>query len=594
MKKITLLLSFLFCSFLSLYSQNSLTVNAATYLATNEIDEVNGVDVAPDGTIVVAGKLFSYSNSNALVYNLLGGGDATVVRLNSKGDVVLSITHIGNAGSTINDIQVGDNGQIAITGAFGVGLLKADGSDFVWYDNTIVKGTVDAHSNSFYGWFDLSVNKQRYKRAMSRVSIGSDGVTATIQQAANYGPSYLYVYDNQGTLLFDSIFPATTTKVFPDRTFSGDYNINVYPLDVCVDGKNKSVIIAGWNPRKDHSRHLTDHPIHMPYIKCFDYSGKMKWYDYDWRAKDVYDMVDYYADSRINDIVLGRDGYLYTAGYIHGGDHMFVIGPKNIVRNDALAVSYDAYSSPYGMGAGIDHAFFCQYDPLNGNMIKGQAAIVRKKTDGNGQPNQSQIKGLMADEKGKLYLAGYCQPYIKNRSLQTINGVPVGAKDTCEAFIMVVNPGWQSRETWTVLTKDKLEGAFWGLGYRNGIVAAAGEVFKGEAITTANAIMSARMTNYDGYLVAWGNYSNATSLPTNKINNEDVKVYTSDFNDRIIINGKNISTISICDISGKIIKIQKSQDTETIIPINNLSSGIYVTTIKLQNGEKIIRRIIKK
>lgn len=582
---------FVLASLFNLPAQNSLISNAATYLCTDGVDEVNGVDVAPDGSIVVVGKLFSYSKPGALIYNLLGGGDATVVRLNRLGTVVLSVTHIGTVDGTVNDVQVGDDGRIAITGSFGVGLLKADGSSFEWVDTSIQIGTVAAHSNSFYAWFNLTENKQRYKRAMSRVSIGSDGTTATIQQVANYGSSYLYVYDTNGNMVFDSIFPASTTKVFPDRTFTNNYNINVYPNDICVDGKNKSVIIAGWNPRMDDSRHMLNHPIHMPYIKCLDYAGNMKWLDYDWRAKDVYEAADYYADSRFNDIVLGRDGYLYTAGYIHGGDHMFILDPKSMILNNALAVGFDSYSSPYSMGAGIDHAYICQYDPLTGNIIKGEGVIVRKKTNGTDKPNQSQVKGLMADENGKLYLAGYCQPYIKNRDLQTINGIAVGAKDTCESFAMVLNPGWKSREIWTVPNKNLLEGAFWGLGYRNGIVAAAGEVYSGEAITV-NAIDPARMPNYDGYLLTWGNYLLANNAPpvTSISPAANVKIVDN----MLIVSGVDVKQLLLCDIAGMVLSTVNSQSSNEIsLAISSLAKGTYLAKIVDSKGNSQTSKILK-
>ncbi len=581
----------LFVALWGLNAQNNLVSNAASYLCTDGVDEVNGVDVAPDGSIVVVGKLYDYSKPGATVYNLLGGGDATVVRLNSSGSIVLSITHIGSVGGTINDVQVADDGRIAITGSFGVGLLKADGSNFEWVDTSIQIGTVDAHSNSFYGWFNLAQNKQRYKRAMSRISIGSDGTTATIQQVTNYGSSYLYVYDTNGTLVFDSIFPATTTKVFPDRTFTNNYNINVYPNDICVDGKNKSIIIAGWNPRMDDSRHMLDHPIHMPYIKCMDYLGNMKWIDYDWRAKDVYDGADYYADSRFNDIVLGRDGYLYTAGYIHGGDHMFILNPKTMVLNNALAVGFDSYSSPYSMGSGIDHAYICQYNAVNGDMIKGEGVLVRKKTNGTDKPNQSQVKGLMADENGKLYLAGYCQPYIKNRALQTINGIAVGAKDTCEAFVMVLNSDWKSREIWTVPNKNLLEGTFWGLGYRNGIVAAAGEVFAGEAITV-NAIEPVRKAGYDGYLLAWGNFSIINNTPSaiSISNSFNVKIS----NNTLTVETPNILQILLCDITGKVLgEVNGQAKNEVSLSIDNIPKGIYFVKVTDTNGTNTSRIIIK-
>jgi len=363
----------------------------------------------------------------------------------------------------------------------------------------------------------------------------------------------------------------------------------VYPNDICVDGKNKSVIIAGWNPRTDDSPHMLDHPIHMPYIKCMDYVGNMKWLDYDWRAKDAYDNAGY-ADSRINDIVLGRDGYLYTAGYIHGGDHMFIVGPKDIVVNNALAVGFDSYSSPYSMGAGIDHAYICQYDPLNGNMIKGEGVIVRKKTNGTDKPNQSQVKGLMADENGKLYLAGYCQPYIKNRALQTINGIAVGAKDTCEAFVMVLNSDWKSREIWTVPNKNLLEGTFWGLGYRNGIVAAAGEVFAGEAITV-NAIQPSRMANYDGYLLTWGNYSVVNKVPT--VISNSLKVIIT--NNMITIRSQNMQQVLLYDSSGKVLtRLDGQSKNEVSFSVNKLAKGIYFAKVTNTDGVNTSSKFVKK
>jgi hypothetical protein len=574
--------------FCNLQAQNNFAVNTATYLATDEEDEINGVDVAPDGSIVIAGKLPSYSAQGKSPINLLGGGDAKVVRLNSSGTQILSITSI--AGNTINDIQVCLDGTIAITGSFGVGVLNAQASSFLWLDQNIQKGTVEAHTNSFYQWFDRAENKKRYKRTMSRVAIGDDGLVATIQQVINYGPSYLYVYDKAGTLVYDSVFPATQEKIFPDRTFTA-YNINVYPNDICVDSKNKSILIGGWNPRFDDQPGYANHPIHMPYIKCFSYSGELKWLTYDWRAREAYNKV-MFADSRFNDLVMGRDGYLYTTGYIHGGDHMFLFDPKDINKRTYAHVGYDSYSNAATMGAGIDHAYICKYDPATGDILKSQAVIVRKKADGTDKPNQSQVKGIMADEKGRVYMAGYCQPYIKNRALQTINNIPVGARDTCESFILVIDSTWLKREIWTVTTKNKLEGTFWGLSYRNGVITAAGEVFGGEAITTPNALQSSRRNGYDGYLVCWGKFENTTANLKTPFKFQ--LLYRSN-NNQYEFQGEFLTSVRIFDTSGKIIHSTKCLPASVItIPHLITDSPYMIAEVKNQYNEVITLKIAQK
>jgi len=558
-------------------AQNNFLVNTSTYIGgSSTLDEMNGVDVAPDGTIVMVGKLPSHNPQSISPIELLGGGDGILIRTNYSGTSVLSITRIG---TVLYDVEVSDSGTIAISGSFGVGVLNADASAFIWFDSTILKGNENAPTNLFYGWFNQASVKPRYKRATNRVAIGSDGTVATLQQNKNYGSPYLYIYNKEGIRIYDTIFPYITNKVFPDRTFT-DYFINVYPNDICVDGTNQSVIYAGWNPRKDNSVHMTDHPIHMPFIKCFGYDGSTKWYAYDWRAKDVYDK-NRYADSRINDIVVGRDGYLYASGYIHGGDHMFLFNSTDLNQNSTGLVQYDNYSMASNMGAGIDHAFFFKYDPLTGQMLKGQGALVRKKQDGTDKPNQSQIKGIMADENGKVFLCGYAQPYIKNRSIQQINGITVGPKDTCEAFFMIVSPNWNSRETWTVFTQNKVESSAWGCSYRNGVGAIIGEVYAGDMITTANAIQPAKSVLYDGFLVTWGNLT--TPMHTTIAENKFI-IYPQPAQNHFYINSPKQVKAKIIDTKGitnLTIFLQKGINS---INCNQLAKGQYLILFEENNS----------
>lgn len=563
-----------------LFAENNFVINNAGYIATDNTDEFTSVDVAPDGTIVTCGKLYNYLPSDAVEYNLLGGGNGTIVRLNHTGSKVLSITRVGD---NVHDLEVSDNGDIAICGTFGVGVLKSDGSQFKWVDNSILVGTVDGHTPSFFGYFAPSSFNMKYRRAMSRVAIGSDGTVATIQQKEWYGDPGLYIYNSNGVRILDSILPHKDTVDFGDK-IDYEYFINVYPNDICVDGANNSVIIGGWNGRKDDSPQMSDHPIHMPYLRCYDYSGQLKWKNYDWRAKDIFYTMNYYADSRFSDIVIGRDGFLYTAGYIHGGDHMFEIDPHDYSKwADNCCSGYDSYSMPHSMGAGIDHAFFCKYDPETGDILNGQAAIVRENPNGTGEPNQSQIKGLMADEDGKLYLAGYCMDYIKNRSLQTINGESVGSNAGVEPFIMIVDSSWNNREIWTVVSKNNLEGTFWGLGYRNGIMAAAGEIFQGEAITTPGGTGQTRHDNYDGYLLTYENPNTPVQKDEMLEHKQEFIIWPNPASD-IIYFSRTAKEVKILNVHGAVILKKKNADN---INIWKLNPGIYFIYLD-GNIEKLI------
>lgn len=576
-------------------AQHNFEVSAATYLGSEFYDQMNAVDVAPDGTIVVVGMLHDFFAPGSLEYALLGGGTATLVRMNETATEVKSITRLPGV---LQDVQVSDDGYIAVCGSFGVGVLVPDASSFLWSDTTIVKGDENGPTTLYYGWYAQFSVKPRYKRATSRVSIGVDGTLATLQQNVWYGSPHMYVYNASGQRILDTIFPVSERREYPDRVIE-EFFIHVYPHDICVDGINQSVIVGGWNPRMDDSRHMQNHPIHMPFIRTYSYDGDLKWVNYDWRAKDVYDSVDYYADSRINDLVLGRDGYLYATAYIHGGDHMFMIGPKEIKKDESLQVGYDNYSIPHMMGAGIDHAYICQYDPESGDMVKGQAVLVRKKADGSGQPNQSVARGIMADEQGRVMLAGYAQPFIKNRHLQTINGIPVGQRDTSEAFIMIVNPDWRSREIYTVVTKDRLEGAFWGLAYRNGVTVAAGEVFAGEAITTENALQAETKAGYDGYVIAWGDYEQfpvfSPEVPEHSSYPSGITLFPRTTSGQVTLSSSDrINAFVITNMQGHILRRQACSGVQSLtLDLSSFASGVYLIEINTDK-QRIVERVVRQ
>jgi hypothetical protein len=382
-------------------------------------------------------------------------------------------------------MEIGEDGAIAVTGSFGVALLSPDGSRILWRDAGIVRGTKAAQFRNQTPPFKLA----RYTRRVSRVAIGADGTVASIQSdqkihSAEPKKGHLYVWDRQGQRLCD--VPLVKYK---------------YLKDVCVDSQHKLVIVGGFNTYAADSPHMKNHPIHMQFMTAYAYGGQEKWRNYDFTAQASY-AQNTYADSRVQRLVIGRDGFLYMGGYIHGGDYVWVHDPKDVTKRLKKDTGFDSFSKAMNMGRGIDQGYFAKYDPATGEFLQGQALLCRREANGGGKPTQIQIKGIHADEKGCLYMSGYCEAYIKDRDSQKVLGVPVGAYYKPEPFLLVVSPDFRSRQVWTVFARH-CEAASWGVSVREGVAALVAEVYEGELITTENAMQKEPPAARCGYLVTW-------------------------------------------------------------------------------------------
>jgi len=114
-------------------------VRTATYIGgPAEADAWNAVDIAPDGNIVLAGRLPDKNPGGVKAAWLMAGGDGVVLRVAPSGTNVLSMARIGDY---IDDMQVGEGGRIVITGSFGVGVLSTNATKLLWRDGSIIRGT---------------------------------------------------------------------------------------------------------------------------------------------------------------------------------------------------------------------------------------------------------------------------------------------------------------------------------------------------------------------------------------------------------------------------------------------------------------------
>ena len=459
-------------------------VRTATYIGGPAAgDAWNAVDIAPDGNIVLAGRLPDKNPAGVKAAWLMAGGDGVVLRVAPSGTNVLSMARIGDY---IDDMQVGEDGRIVIAGSFGVGVLSTNGTKLLWRDGGILRGTKAAAFRNQTPPF----RQDRYRKRVSRVAVGEDGTVASFQaEEKAWGNSpkkgRLYIWNKDGKRLGEVAMVKYK-----------------YPKDLVVSAKHKTVIVGGFNTYKADSPHMKGHPIHVPFIVAYTYDGTEKWETYNFPAADCYKQ-NLYADSRVQRLTIGRDGMLYMGGYIHGGDYVWKMNPHDHTKRVKVDVGYDNHTVAGGMGGGIDHAYFAKFDPENGNILLSQPLICRRNANGGGKPSQSQIKGIHADEKGNVYISGYCEKYIKDRDNCKINGMPVAEYYWPETFLMVVSPDFRKRHVWTVFSGEQSESASWGISVRGKTAALISEVYDGEMLVTRNAMQRVPVNAVDGYLVVW-------------------------------------------------------------------------------------------
>ncbi|MGH2354834.1 MAG: hypothetical protein ACRDJN_24765 [Chloroflexota bacterium] len=455
----------------------NLEVTTATYLGGAGA-QAAAVDVAPDGGVIfggvwpraratggdpstghLAGQMADSGYASGLeTVSLLGGGDGVVVRVAAgppsgmgsatptpatphgaeavgvtapTAPVVLSVTRIG---ASVDDLKVNAGGAIAACGDFGVAVLDPTASAVLWADDP---GPV------------------------RRCAFGDDGTVAALA-----GHS-VYVYGSGGGML-------------------GNWSAGVsHHNDVAIDSGRNAVITTGYTNRRT-ARGLR---VQVAFLRAWSYSGVLRWSNYDVPADQLWPLV---ADTRGVRVSMGRDGKLYFAGESAGGDSIFSRSPAEPGAGAALSdeqlARTDAFTIPYNTRS--NHiTWFGRYDPADGTLERGQFLLARLDS-GDRRGNTIRPRAIMADETGRVYLAGVTTSSIHNRDDQSIAGTQVGPYTGSEAFVLVVQPDFRERVVWTPFTAPIPAGAdpthdsaATGIGLRDGVVAVAATLNRGALLT---------------------------------------------------------------------------------------------------------------
>ena len=203
---------------------DNLEVATASYLGSTGSDQLNAVDIAPGGTVIVGGSLPGYAVAEITPVVINGGTDGAVLRLDRNGRTVLSLTKIG---AVVTDLEMNNQSQLVVCGDFGLALLNATADQARW---------------------------QHAPGQVNRCAIGDDGVVAGLVGGT------LYLYDG---------------NQLRSWTVAGSA---VY--DVAVAGAEQLVIATGYTQ-------LTAN-LQVAFIRAWRYDGSEVWRSYDYAAVTGY------------------------------------------------------------------------------------------------------------------------------------------------------------------------------------------------------------------------------------------------------------------------------------------------------------------
>ncbi|MGC9455813.1 MAG: PQQ-binding-like beta-propeller repeat protein [Phycisphaerae bacterium] len=378
-------------------AQESFDILTSTYIGgAGEDDAVRGSAIQSDGTVVIAANVgagFRVADFRAT------GPVGVILRLSPDGREVLSARAVGRI---VGDLALdGKDNIVVAAGTDGVVKLDPRAREVLWHR-------------------ELSTR-------CHRVDVGADGTVAVLAEDKDIGKA-------EGK-------DARVGVLSADGRPLGDWKGHRQTFDVCVDSASGTVITIGWRQANcfDGTR---VYPVQIAYMRGRDYSGNVRWTNYDWSTdRDADDFLNKptnnMADTRGYRCSIGADGKLYAAFEAAGGNHIFRYDPHEVTRQVGV-VGGDKYHEFYNTRS--EHkTVFGRYNPRTGDVELVQQFCGRL---GSGRGNAVRVKNgeITADAAGRVYLTGssaYGLPLSYN---------PPGTGDyTGGAFVLVMSPDLKQR-----------------------------------------------------------------------------------------------------------------------------------------------------
>ncbi len=423
---------------------NNLDVSAATYLGGKDDDSTNAVDISLDGKFVIVGGSLKDANLGGKDTEILGGGDGTIVRYDSRTNEVIATTRLPGK---VLDLEVSKNGDIAVAYEGGIAVLNSDATKVKWS-----KSLSD----------------------VARIAISDNGKVGVVRDRE--GPDKAHLFNSNGEQLKEWITDNSR------RNF----------LDIAVTDQNGGMVVATGFEQKTRI-------LQVAFTQAWSYEGENLWKNYDFDDTDIY-KEDLMADTRGQRVAIGRDGQLYSSYYVNGGTgfSIFYRDPFDLsekVSGDRK-IETDKYNSPTNVNS-IKMTWYGRYDLKTGDLVKGQSLLGRLS---NGKGNSVDVDSITATEDGTVILAGAAGARIANRDAQTIEGQAVNKYAGFEGYLAVISPDLKERRSWTPITDS--DGAV--AAFRDGKTAVVTTTDFEKGQITHNAIQDSAGGKNDGYLIVIG------------------------------------------------------------------------------------------
>jgi hypothetical protein len=170
-------------------------------------------------------------------------------------------------------------------------------------------------------------------------------------------------------------------------------------------------------------------------------------------------------------------------------------------------VKTDNYNNPTNIGD-KKIIWYGRFNPNTGALILGQTILTRLSS---GSGNSIGTNAIMADEAGRVFIAGSSFATLKNRDTRQVDGTTVGNYEGGEPFFLAVQPDFQQRIVWSPFAAPGTSAGgspASAVAVRDGLAAVGINLDREEKasralITTGNALQAAPDAKQDGYLAVW-------------------------------------------------------------------------------------------
>ena len=400
--------------------------SVASFLGGTGDDDIRGMVIQADGTVVIAANLANSFTTGVLPQTLLGNATAAsegcILRISRDGRQVLSVTRLAAKVVDLSSDNL-DNLYVA-AGIDGAIKLNPQANQIIWQN----------------------VFTPRYTQKIDAGPLGYSAILLTGESDPDdqtWGSSLgIRIFNPTGILLGEA------------------GGASQYGSDVAIDEVSQTVVSLGF--KNVQAQTTTGRlPVYIPVVKGHNYDGTLKYNAYDWEADSNMVMNgvtvqnpryinrtnNNMADARAYRAEMGQDGKLYILHEVSGGNHLFRYAPFNISQSVPI-VGGDNYFNFANTGTEVK-IVLTKHNPSDFSYIQAQQLTNRLPPPLNkGNTIFARYSGLAADSTGRVYITG-----------ESAYGLPVTldyqpGEYTGGAYIYVLSPNFQTREICTRLASN--------------------------------------------------------------------------------------------------------------------------------------------